>query len=217
MKLFHKMLILALACVAFGLYAGTANAYKEKAQSNTNLALCKNIDYALCAASTCTPTGKRIAVNTPDGGKRYFREAVCTCPVLNSGDTGALANLGGGNMQGSCASPVATVWSLYQPASPIPQAAFGWQSSAVAVNTSCTSSLNQGRQFANCFSFKCDNIRQQAVQGGGTTTVADCHCPLGEDVFSALPTKPATGFITSAGATTSDPASYCYQHPVGGF
>ena len=75
---------------------------------------------------------------------------------------------------------------------------------------------NQGREFAQCFSFKCDNIRT-SPQGGVTTTVADCRCPLGEDVFSALPAKSATSFVTGAGASWSNPSSACTLNPVGGF
>lgn len=58
---------------------------------------------------------------------------------------------------------------------------------------------------------------KQPVEGGaGTTTVADCHCPLGDDVLSALPTKPAPGFFTEAGGASADPQSFCYHYPVGG-
>lgn len=215
MKFIIRLMALALVCFAIGAHVNSAQAAQKG--SNTNLALCKNINYALCAASTCTPTGKRIAVNTPNGGKRWFPEAVCTCPVLNSGNTGAIANLNGGNMKGSCDAPTGTVWSLYSLEDNFPQATTGWQSSPAELNTSCTADLNLGRKYANCFSFKCDNIRQQPVEGGGTTTVASCHCPLGEDVFSALPTKPATGFFTEAGGATANPQSFCYQYPVGGF
>lgn len=219
-------LAVAIAALAFGFHAAPV-----QAASKTSIELCSSnqpegYEFALCAASTCTPTGKRIAVNTPGGGKRWFREAVCTCPVLNTKDTGpAIANVNGGNMQGSCARPnVATVWSLYSVVSPFPQATAGWQS-VKAYPHACSASLNQGREYANCFSFKCDNIREQQVQGGGTIKVSDCHCPLGEDVFSALPTSPATSFFTDAGGAASDGSeasseaqqAACYQHPVGGF
>src|SRR5215831_18836374 len=49
--------------------------------------------FALCAASTCTPTGKQIAVNTITGRTRNFPEADCTCPVILGP---SLANLSGG-------------------------------------------------------------------------------------------------------------------------
>jgi len=229
MKLIIRLLALAISAMAITYTVNAAPA--PSGSSKTSIELCKSnqpegYEFALCAASTCTPTGKRIAVNTPRGGKRWFRESVCTCPVLNTNDTGpAIANVTGGNMQGSCARPnVATVWSLYSPVSPFPQETAGWQSVTAYPHT-CSASLNQGREYANCFSFKCDNIRTQAVDGGGTIKVADCHCPLGEDVFSALPAAPATSFVTDAGGAASDGTeataeaqqAACYDHPVGGF
>ena len=222
MKLLTSILALAFACTAFGLHINSVQA----AASKTSIELCgsKDVSYkfALCAATTCTPTGKRIAVNTPQGGKRWFKEALCTCPVLDTTDTGlpAVANVAGGNMQGSCLPPnVATVWSLYSTATPFPQLSDSnpptWSLQAAGVQQ-CSASLNQGREFAQCFSFKCDNIRT-SPQGGVTTTVADCRCPLGEDVFSALPAKSATSFVTGAGASWSNPSSACTLNPVGGF
>jgi len=228
LKLIIRTLALAITAMAFSYTVNAAPA--PQGSSKTSIELCgsktESYDFALCAASTCTPTGKRIAVNTPRGGKRWFRESVCTCPVLNTTATGpAIANVNGGNMQGSCAQPnVATVWSLYSTVSPFPQETAGWQSVPAYPHT-CSASLNQGREYANCFSFKCDNIRSQDVAGGGTIKVADCHCPLGEDVFSALPAQPATSFFTDAGGSASDGTeatsqaqqAACYQHPVGGF
>jgi hypothetical protein len=76
--------------------------------------------FALCAASTCTPTGKKITVRTATGGTATFPEADCTCPVLLGP---SIANLAGGNMQGSCEPPGPdTIWSTYQPRPNIPQA-----------------------------------------------------------------------------------------------
>ena len=51
--------------------------------------------YALCAASTCKPTGKMI---TATSGESY-PEVVCKCPILNGE---AIADTTMGNMQGSC-------------------------------------------------------------------------------------------------------------------
>ena len=58
--------------------------------------------FARCAASTCTRTGKQIAVNTITGRTRNFPEADCTCPVILGT---SIANLSGGNMKGSCDPP----------------------------------------------------------------------------------------------------------------
>jgi hypothetical protein len=69
--------------------------------------------YALCAASTCKPTGRTISVNVSGGGTAQYPEAECTCPIL-SGQ--AIADVAGGNMKGSCeAESPEQVWSLYAP------------------------------------------------------------------------------------------------------
>ena len=38
-------------------------------------------DFALCAASICTPTGGTIEVKTATG-TAFFDEAQCTCPIF---------------------------------------------------------------------------------------------------------------------------------------
>ena len=79
--------------------------------------------YALCAASTCTPTGQMIATN---GGNFSYPEVVCTCPVIEGMAIAAPQN---GNMQGSCIPPIvdgkAGVWSLFAPLIHYPQEANG--------------------------------------------------------------------------------------------
>src|SRR5262245_24757901 len=81
-------------------------------------------DFALCAASTCTALpGETIAVNTATG-TAPFPAAQCTCPIFNGP---ALADLNGGNMQGSCDPPPNDgVWSLYLPTGEIPQEINNW-------------------------------------------------------------------------------------------
>src|SRR5690242_13712911 len=68
--------------------------------------------FALCAASTCKATGKFITVNVASGGTATFPEYDCTCPVLSGP---GIADLSGGNMQGSCEPPPNQIWSYYQP------------------------------------------------------------------------------------------------------
>jgi hypothetical protein len=189
-------------------------------KSNTEIALCPNVQFALCAASTCRETGRTIAVNKPEGGTRNFPEAECTCPVLPSGDTGAIANLNGGNMQGSCDPPPNGVWSLFQTLTNFPQKIYGWNYHDSKPNTTCTADLRLGDRFVNCFSFACDKIRTVTSEDGTQVTLATCFCPIGEDVFSALPTKPGTGFITEAGGdlpTEAERRKFCSKLPVGGF
>jgi hypothetical protein len=70
--------------------------------------------FALCAASTCTPTGNQIAVNKITGGTANFMEADCTCPVILGP---SLANLSGGNMQADrVKTPAAARTTAYQSA-----------------------------------------------------------------------------------------------------
>ena len=210
MKLIFKLLAVALACVAFGSHINPAKAASNT--SKTQLELCGSASedylFALCAATTCEETTKRIKVNTPAGGTRSFRQAKCTCPVVNtnaqttSSDAivqaayptalPAIANVTGGNMKGSCAYPESAagyaggVWSLYSTVSSFPQLTTlngnTWATSPTGINA-CSKTLMQGRRFANCFSFKCS----APYLNGQGVLVSDCSCPLGEDVFSALP------------------------------
>ena len=126
------------------------------AETSPELKLCQGY-FALCAASTCTPTGNKIAVNTITGGTRKFDEADCTCPVILGA---SLANLTGGNMQGSCDPPgPGQIWSSYQIREDIPQAITNWvphlPEAAIQVQL-CPASLHLGNQYAQCFSMSCD-------------------------------------------------------------
>ena len=51
-------------------------------------------DFALCAASTCTPDRKQIPVNNTT---TLFEESQCTCPIFTGP---AIADVKGGNMTG---------------------------------------------------------------------------------------------------------------------
>lgn len=165
-------------------------------------AICSG-EFALCAASTCSPTGGSITVNVTSGGTASFPEANCTCPILSGP---ALADLAGGNMQGSCTPPSGQVWSLFQPRSEIPQAITDWQPSPSPPQV-CPASLGQGNQQVNCFSFACDTAGE--ING---VPVATCHCALGESAHGT-PVNANTPFLTQAGQGNQ---AFCYQHPVGG-
>ena len=148
--------------------------------------------YALCAASTCKPTGKTI---TATSGESY-PEVNCKCPILNGE---AIADTTMGNMQGSCdATDGNHVWSLFAPKKFYPQEASNWsklpQDMRVTVQE-CDASLNQGARASNCFSWNCEI---------GPNGIADCKCPMGQE-------PSATTFLTEAGQ--GDPMA-CYQHPV---
>lgn len=93
-------------------------------------------DFALCAASICTPTGGMIEVKTA-GGTAFFHEAQCTCPIFPGP---SIADVSGGNMglrpgPGRCTAPTIVngrdvgddgIWSLYSPMAQIPQEINNW-------------------------------------------------------------------------------------------
>jgi hypothetical protein len=159
-------------------------------------------DFALCAASTCTPLkGVEIAVNTAGGGTANFPAAQCTCPIFNGP---ALADLNAGNMKGSCEPPSDNgVWSLYLPTGHIPQEINNWNTgekkSAAPIQV-CTSG-----DFANCFNFACT----RAGKVKGNVEVATCTCPINESIEGTTAGPP---FDTPAGQCNQD---ICSQHPVG--
>jgi hypothetical protein len=171
-----------------------------------NLQVCTG-EYALCAAAICTPNAETIEVNTVTG-TAPFPEASCTCPVYYGP---AIADVNGGNMQGSCAPPgPSQIWSLYWPKSHMPQQINNWSlrpSKTEAQCQLCSATENVGDTFATCFSFACTLDRRRS---NGVKT-ATCFCPLGEDP-SGVAVPPATAVVTPAGQCNS---SVCADHPVG--
>jgi hypothetical protein len=161
--------------------------------------------FALCAASTCTPTGKKIAVNTATG-TTPFDEADCTCPVILGQ---SLANLSGGNMQGSCDPPEpGQIWSEYELRPDIPQAITNWvphlPEDAITPQI-CPASLNLGNQYAQCFSFSCDDETYI-----NNVPVVTCHCAIGATLTGTH--APAhSSFLIVAGQGDE---RYCAEHPV---
>jgi len=174
------------------------------AQDQHQFAFCQG-NYALCSASTCTPTGNKIQVN---GATQLFPEANCTCPVFSGV---AIADLIGGTMQGSCAPPSPNgIWSWFSLMTHIPQEINGWQTSgpqAAAPPLYCPAALHLGNKQVNCFSFACDTVR--SVNG---VLVATCHCAVGESpAGESVP--PPTAFLTQAGQGN---LNFCSMYPVAG-
>jgi len=164
--------------------------------------------FALCAASICQPTGKKIRVNVNGDGTALFPEADCTCPIF-SGDS--IADLVGGNMKGSCKPPSSNeIWSTYSLRVQIPQEINGWVPTGLAAAAPplfCGKNLNLGNQLTNCFSFACDSLRY--ING---VPVATCHCPIGESL-SGTSVPAHTAFVTQAGQGNH---AFCAAHPVSG-
>jgi hypothetical protein len=168
--------------------------------------------FALCAASTCMPKpGQTITIRTATGGTATFPEADCTCPVILGP---SIANLAGGNMQGSCEPPEpppgGQIWSTYQARDNIPQALTNWVPTlpeAAAPPLFCPASLGLGQQFVQCFSMLCDTETWV-----NNVPVVTCHCPIGASQAGTL-VPPATAFLTQAGQ--GDPET-CARNPVAG-
>jgi hypothetical protein len=197
--------------VVFGLAAvffvfALSPAYPSRAAEIYDFQVCDGY-FALCAASTCTPSGKQITVRTATGGTATFPEADCTCPVLLGP---SIANLAGGNMQGSCDPPgPGQIWSSYQVTNSIPQAITNWVPTlpeSKAVPLFCPRRLNLGNQYAQCFSFACDSETYI-----NNVPVVTCHCAIGA-TLAGTPAKSHSSFVTQAGQ--GDPA-FCAEHPVG--
>jgi hypothetical protein len=158
-------------------------------------------DFALCAASTCTPDGKQIAVNNTT---TLFDESQCTCPIFSGP---AIADVKGGNMNGSCQPPPNNgVWSLYELNSEIPQAINDWKKNGPKAAAPAFICTGNNVQFSNCFSFAC--VRAGEIKG---VPVATCFCAIQEGI-DAQPIPVGSQFITQAGQCAQ---SICTQFPIG--
>jgi hypothetical protein len=157
------------------------------------IAICKG-EYALCAASPATLTGKTISVS----GKT-FKEGVAVCPVL----TGmAVANMT--LMQGSCDAPKGKVWSLFgvPPLTAYPQAPDWSVQPAVFRSFKVGDTPTTG--MSNMWSFLCTKQTKQ-VNG---VTLASCYGPVME--------SPWTGNHVVSGETAFTQAPANASYPVGG-
>jgi len=180
-----------IAILAAGLVAMSAPAHAR------NYKICHQ-EFALCAASPATLTGKKITVNVEGGGTAQFAEAVAVCPVLHGP---AIADVAGGNMKGSCDQPgPGQVWSLFQYRDKFPQAPDWSRNDPSTIRTFVTS---PGNGLSNMFSFAC-TLEPKRVNG---VRLAKCYGPVHESV-AGKPVPDGTTVVTQApvGAT----------YPVGG-
>ena len=175
-----KILILLVSLIAFNSQAHT-------------IAICTG-EYALCAASPATLTGKLMTVN----GKVY-KQGVAVCPVLTGS---AIADLE--LMNNSCKSKPGEVWSLFgfPEVKSFPQAP-DWNTVTATIRT-FTIGNTQQTQMSNMWSFPC---KKQAQKINGVT-LASCYGPIMESPFTSNHVKPGEKAVTQApeGAT----------YPVGG-
>ena len=185
--------VAGVAVVAAAIYAFShiKNSSKAESKTTSGLTVCDG-KYALCAASTCKPTGKTI---TGNNGTPY-PEVECRCPILEGR---AIADTKAGNMAGSCTpSDSQHVWSLFAPKLYYPQEASDFSKKPKDMKATvqkCDASLNLGAKSSNCFSWNCKI---------GADGIAVCSCPTGQ-------VAPDTTFLTEAGQ--GNPAA-CSQYPV---
>ena len=147
--------------------------------SAADMMIC-NGEYALCAASGSTPTGKMITVK----GK-VFAEGMAVCPILKGR---SVAN--GELMNYSCQAPVGKVWSLFSTVSEAPQAP-SW---AVAPLVKRSFILSKDSGMSNQWSMLCDK-QLKPVNGA---ILASCYGPINESPFDNGHIKPGAKIITDA-------------------
>ena len=145
-----------------------------------------NGEYALCAASGSTPTGKMITVK----GK-VFAEGMAVCPVLKGR---SVAN--GALMKNSCDAPPGKVWSLFSTVTEAPQAP-SW---AVAPLVHRTFVLSKTEGMSNMWSFICD--KQKLVNG---VQLASCYGPINESPLTNGHVKMGSTIVTDAPAGVLNP------------
>ena len=147
----------------------------------------KNYEYALCAASGSTPTGKSITIK----GK-VFQEGMAVCPVLKGK---SIAN--GALMNNSCDSPPGKVWSLFSLVTEAPQAPT-W---AVAPLVHRTFTLSKTEGMSNQWAMLCD----KQVKPMNGVTLASCYGPINESPLTNGHIKPGTKIVTDAPVGTLNP------------
>ena len=146
-----------------------------------DLMIC-NGEYALCAASGSTPTGKKIMVKG-----QAFAEGMAICPVLTGR---SIANPA--LMNNSCDAPAGKVWSLFSTVSEAPQAP-SW---AVAPLVQRTFTLSKTEGMSNLWSFICN---KQAKKTNGVQ-LASCYGPINESPLTNGHVKMGSTIITDAPA-----------------
>jgi hypothetical protein len=151
-------------------------------------------EFAFCGASGATPTGRTITVNTPTGTAE-FNEAMAECPVFTGP---AVADVLGGNMQGSCDAPSANeVWSLFAPIAEAPMAP-DWSVQPVVPRVFIS---GPEANFSNLFSFLC--VKTEVVNGA---QLANCFGPINESLRGGYVTS-GTSMLTGSPDSVTLPVS----------
>ena len=176
-----KYIMVVIGC----LIAGSSSGEPVK------LMIC-NGEYALCAASGSTPTGKVVMVK----GKA-FQEGMAVCPVL-TGRSIANAEL----MNSSCDAPAGKVWSLFSTVTEFPQAPT-W---AIVPAVQRTFTLSKTEGMSNQWSMLCD---KQAKPVNGVQ-LASCFGPINESPLTNGHIKPGAKIVTDAPVGVLNPVGGNY-------
>lgn len=190
-----KSVLATVGAIALGLFVWSEY-FVEPTVADSQLTICTG-NYALCAASTCEPTGNMMTTND---GKTY-PEMRCTCPVLNGL---SIADTSEGLMQGTCDvdNEFVDVWSLFAPKFYYPQEASDFvqepKEATRVTAQNCPGEL--APESVNCWGMPC-TYEPELING---TLVASCTCPSRQ-------IAKGTDFLIEAGQ--GDP-SYCAKHPV---
>ena len=200
----------------------SAKRQKPQPVANIGIQQCKG-EFALCASSTCKPTGRNITVKIAGGkGTKEYPEVVCKCPIIteqiatmNNTELTGMGGVNEGNMQGSCAVPSPDkIWSLFNSSMKYyPQESATPSFSTLNIDQQtfnpyvCKSGVG-----SNCWSFLC--TRDKELTNG--TKTATCACPAGENPLGG-PTQNSEFLIGAGSHYKPSPGAQeraCKQYPV---
>ena len=190
---------------------------KSTIDQSSGLTQCQG-EYALCLASVCKPTGRKIKVKRDDGKSfRFFEESECKCPVItaeiaqqNGTTLTATAGVNEGNMNGSCAHKPGTVWALYNKDIVLyPQES---ASPPFAMKSQNIQQCPQGTVGSNCWNFEC-KVDKEKTNGAKTAT---CFCAINDGQFGRE-VRPDDSLFTAAGGYYNPSSKACGMYPANGW
>ena len=197
--------------------SNTPGVTKSTIDQMSGLTQCQG-EYALCLASTCKPTGRKIKVKRDDGKSfRFFEESECKCPVItaeiaqqNGTTLTAIAGVNEGNMNGSCAHAPGTVWALYNKDILIyPQES---STPPFAMKPQNMQQCPQGTVGSNCWNFEC-KVDKEKINGVKTAT---CFCAINDGQFGRE-VRSVDSLFTAAGGYYDASAKACSMYPANGW
>lgn len=181
--------------------------------SSVKLKVCSG-EFALCASSIGTLTGKTITVRSFDGQSQTFPETVVMCPIVKGT---SIAALNSNTMGSSCKAPKGQVYSLFGPNSYYPQEALNWEIRAPVAQECApqptklmvgTFAGQTSQAISQCWSMACTKAGK--AQNGAP--LAACSCAFGEAPIGGI-INPSASSATFAGYGNS---GACSRNPVAG-